>query len=280
MLEITTWVFILIVQVAIAASIGVMMLYAKLKRYQRAHDRSMEDTDVDIARTKIRLQSSNQLKDMYFALKAKYTALVKAQTEFEDNITRIIHRDEQPRLHELFAALKIEKDQVAQELGTIEKSLLMIAVTRDDDDKAATRKVTLVQETSEYIDQSVGRIQGLMHQQNNIVARLQPFISKLPDEMEAKQILLNDITELQRTIAEMDAAMQTVVGQNQILQNQVESILGENELMVRDLRKQLDSVNKELIETKKALDDLTLKYQQTEAEFQHLHIHSRPKQAG
>ena len=143
-----------------------------------------------------------------------------------------------------------------------------------------TGKVTLVQETSEYIDQSVGKIQGLIHQQNNIVERLQPFISKLPDEMEAKQILLNDIEELKRTVADMDAAMQTVVGQNQILQNQVESILGENDLIVRDLRKQLDSVNKELIETKKDLDDLTLKYQQTEAEFQHLHIHSRPKQTG
>lgn len=279
MLEITTWVFILIVQVAIVACIGVMVLYAKLKRNQRVHDSSMEDTDVDIARTKIRLQSSNQLKDMYFALKAKYNALVKAQTELEDNITRIIHRDEQPRLHELFAALKIEKDQVAQELATIEKSLLMIAITRDDDDKAATRKITLVQETSEYIDHSVGKIQGLIHQQNNIIERLQPFISKLPDEMEVKQVLLNDIAELQQTVAEMDAAMQTVVGQNQILQNQVESILGENELIVRDLRKQLDIVNKELIETKQSLDELTLKYQQTEAEFQHLHIHSRSNHA-
>lgn len=284
MLEITTWVFILIVQIAIGASIGVLMLYIKLRRYHHLHDNSLADTDVEIARTKIRLQSSNQLKDMYFSLKAKYNALIKAQTDFEENITKIIHRDEQAKLAELFAAVKTEKMLVAQELATIEKSLLSIAITKDDDEKATTRKITLVQETSEHIDHSIGKIQGLIHQQNNIVSRLQPFIAKLPDEMEAKQTLLANIAELQKTVAAMDAAMQTVCSQNQIMQNQVESILGEHELQLRDLRKQLEQVSKELAESREAYDQLHLVYQQTEAEFQHLHTqshpHSRPKHAG
>jgi chromosome segregation ATPase len=278
-LEITTWIFILIVQVAIAASIAVIVLMAKLRQYQNVQEAKVAETDVEIARTKIRLQSSNQLKDMYFMLKAKYTALIKAQADFEDNITKLVHRDEQAKLSELFGLLNAEKESVAQELAAIEKSLLTIAITKDEDEKATTRKAALVQETSEYIDHGVGKIQGLLHQQNAILLRLQPFINKLPNEMEAKQDLLADIAELQKTVAQMGEAMEAVCAQNQILQNQVESILGESELAVRDLRKQLNITSKELEATKKAYNELSLKYQQTEEEYQQLHTHTRSKHA-
>ena len=280
MLEISTWVFIVIVQVAIAASIAVMVLYAKLRKYQHDSDPSMAEAEAEIARTKIRLQSANQLKDMYFSLKAKYTALVKAQNDFEEKISKIIHRDEQAKLAELFIAVKKEKEQVSQELATIEKSLLSIAITKDDDEKSAERKITLVQETAEHIDHSVGKIQALIHQQNAIVNKLRPLINKLPDEMEAKKILLESIAELEKTVAQMDTAMKAVCEQNQILQNQVETILGEQELVMRDMRKQVDHLNQELMEQKKAYDALSAKYQKTESEFQLLYDKHHPKQTG
>ena len=280
MLEISTWVFIVIVQLAIAACIAVMVLYAKLRKYQYDASPSLSETEAEIARTKIRLQSANQLKDMYFSLKAKYTALVKAQNEFEDKISKIIHRDEQAKLADMFAALKREKDLVAQELASIEKSLLSIAISKDDDEKAAERKVKLVQETAEHIDHSVGKIQAVIHQQKTILGKLTPLINKLPDEMDAKQVLLANIAALEKTVADMDATMKSVCDQNQILQNQVETILGEQELAMRDMRKQVQELSKELVEQKQAYDELQQKYKKAETEFQNLHAQHPPNKAG
>ena len=217
---------------------------------------------------------------MYFSLKAKYTALVKAQNEFEDKISKIIHRDEQAKLAEMFAALKKEKDLVAQELASIEKSLLSIAISKDDDEKAAERKVKLVQETAEHIDHSVGKIQAVIHQQKSILGKLTPLINKLPDEMDAKQVLLANIAALEKTVADMDATMKSVCDQNQILQNQVETILGEQELAMRDMRKQVQELSKELVEQKQAYDELQQKYKKAETEFQNLHAQHPPNKAG
>ena len=214
MLEISTWVFIVIVQLAIAACIAVMVLYAKLRKYQYDASPSLSETEAEIARTKIRLQSANQLKDMYFSLKAKYTALVKAQNEFEDKISKIIHRDEQAKLADMFAALKREKDLVAQELASIEKSLLSIAISKDDDEKAAERKVKLVQETAEHIDHSVGKIQAVIHQQKTILSKLTPLINKLPDEMDAKQVLLANIAALEKTVSTRTATRKELIAES------------------------------------------------------------------
>lgn len=280
LLEISTWIFIVIVQVAIGASIAVLILYAKLHKAHYERGPSIAETDEDIARTKIRLQSANQLKDMYFSLKAKYMALVKAQNNFEDHMRKIIHRDDQAKLADLCSAVKIEKEKVGQKLTAIEKSLLSIAITKDDDEKAAERKVALVQETAEHIDHSVTLIQNLINQQNTIVNKLLPLINKLPDEMEAKQILLGGIAELEKVVAELDEAIQKICAQNQILQNQVETILGEQELAMRDMRKQVKQLHKKMHDQKKAYEELQTKYQLTEAEFQTLYQKHHPPRTG
>ena len=180
----------------------------------------------------------------------------------------------------MFVAVNKEKERVNQELATIEKFLLSISITKDDDEKSTERKVTLVQETAEHIDHSIGKIQALMHQQNNIVIKLNPLINKLPDEMEAKKILLESLAELENTVAQMDTAMKAVCEQNQILQNQIETILGEQELAMRDLRKQVENLSQELIDQKKAYYVLQTKHQKTESEFQLLYDKHHPMQAG
>jgi len=278
-LEVTTWVFILIVQIAATASIGAFMLYRKLKCYQEQYEPSMEQGNKEIVRTRIRLQSADQLKDMYFLLSAKYSALLKAQSCFEENIRKLIHRDEQAKLTEYFSALAAEQDRVVNALAAIEKTLFSITIAKDDDEKTSTRKITLVQETSEYIDHGVGKIQGLIHQQNLVVCHLHPFVSKLPDEMDVKEVLLDNIAELRRTEIDMGVTMEMVCVQNQALQDQIGSILGEQELVQWDLRKQINILSKELDAMKAAYQDLNKKYQQNGEKFPDLHTHTRPRQA-
>jgi len=78
----------------------------------------------------------------------------------------------------------------------------------------------------------------------------------------------------------MDSTMKSVCEQNQILQNQVESILGEQELAMRDMRKQVQELGKELLEQKQAYDELQQKYKKAETEFQNLHAKQTPNKAG